>query len=81
MDIKEKLLLGLGESFTKFALNCAVAGTYVVLEHLAKDITDVFDLGKLGRVPIVQKLRAFLDDMPMHAGVTRVRSIVECVRV
>ena len=81
MNVEEELLVCLQKALAKFALNCAVAGTNVILQYIAEDFTDVFDLGKLGQVPIVQKLGAFLDDVPMHAGVTRVGSIVEGVRI
>ena len=53
MNIEEELVVLVRISFAEFALNSAVARTYVSLEHVGDDVLDVLDFSKLYRRPVV----------------------------
>ena len=44
MDVEEKLLVGFGKAFPKFALDGAIARADVVLYHVTNDFAHIFHL-------------------------------------
>lgn len=81
MDVEEKLMVGVREALAKLALDRAVAGTDVVLQELAEDLTYIFDFSQLGRIPVVQELGALLNNVSKHAGVARKGPVMESIGV
>ena len=65
----------------KFALNGAIAGTYLGLHNFSQNFAYVLYFGQLSCRPIVQEISAFQYGLPLHAQRPRIPCIVEGSRI
>lgn len=81
VDVEEELLLRVREALPEFALDGAVAGADVLLQHVAYHLAHIFHLGQFGCAPVVQELGTLEQVGAVHAGCAWVASVVEGARV
>lgn len=81
VDVEEEWLLRVREALAELALDGAVAGADVRLQHVADHLAHVFHLGQFGAAPVAQELGALELVGAVHAGCAGVASVVEGARV
>ena len=63
--VEDELVVRVGVAGAEFALDGAVAGADVGVQYVANDFPHVFELGEFGSGPVVQKLGALEDVVPV----------------
>ena len=62
VDVERQLVVGLGVSLAKLALDGPVAGADMVLYDVGDDSPHILDLRQLRRRPVMQELGALVDN-------------------
>ena len=81
VNVEEQLLVRVGKTFAEFTLDGTVAGTDVILQHIADNFSNVLNFCQFESTPVVQKLGALGYSISVHASSTRKSSVVESTTV